>query len=76
MSEIPKDIESAATVAFYLAWDAGHYAPIADAILAERKRCADIATANLRNTGQLLSSPPQSGAAWDIRNAILSGEQP
>jgi hypothetical protein len=28
------------------------------------------ATKELRNTGQLMSNPPQSAAAWDIRNAI------
>ncbi|MBZ9973542.1 hypothetical protein LB521_27595 [Mesorhizobium sp. BR-1-1-8] len=76
MSEIPKDIEKAADAAFYKAWDHGHSGAVARAILAERKRCADIATANLRNVSQMLSSPPKSGAAWDIRNAINSGEQP
>lgn len=29
-----------------------------------------IAGSELRNTGHLLSNPPQSAAAWDIRNAI------
>lgn len=45
----------------------------ARAILAERERCANIATAELRNMGALMSNPPQSAAAWDIRNAIRAG---
>lgn len=39
----------------------------------ERKGLIDarlIAGSDLRNTGHLLSNPPQSAAAWDIRNAI------
>lgn len=47
---------------------------IARAILAERERCAKVAGNELRNTALLMSNPPKSSAAWDIRNAILSGE--
>lgn len=34
------------------------------------RRLYEVATNELRNTSQLLSNPPQSAAAWDIRNAI------
>ncbi len=46
---------------------------IAYAKACERKGLAQvipIAKGELRNTGVLLSNPPQSSAAWDIRNAI------
>lgn len=46
---------------------------LAYAILMERERCARIAQLELRNTGLLMSNPPQSSAAWDIRNAINAG---
>jgi len=49
---------------------------ITAAVAAEREACADIATAELRNVGMLLSSPPQSSAAWDIRNAIRARSTP
>lgn len=49
-----------------------HYG-IARAILAERERCSKIAGSELRNTSMLMSNPPKSGAAWDIRNAIDAG---
>lgn len=45
----------------------------AHAILAERERCSKIAGSELRNRSMLMSNPPQSGAAWDIRNAIDAG---
>lgn len=32
--------------------------------------CIEIATAELRNTSLLLSNPPKSSAAWEIRNAL------
>jgi hypothetical protein len=48
---------------------------IADALRAERKRCADMATKQLRNRTMLMCNQPMSGAAWDIRNAINSGRQ-
>ena len=35
-------------------------------------KAADCCTAQLRNTEMLLSSPPQSAAAWDARIAILA----
>lgn len=34
------------------------------------KECVDLMMTELRNTSQLLSSPPQSGAIWDARNKI------
>lgn len=37
---------------------------------AEREACEEIATNNMRNTVMLISNPPKSAAAWDIRNAI------
>lgn len=48
-------------------------AAIARAILAERKRCVGIASAHLKDTSLLLTSPAQSGAAWEIRNDIERG---
>lgn len=80
MGEIPEDIDRIATDIVRMPlgddpeWET--YKAIARAILAERKRCAEIATAHLSDTSQLLSNPPKSGAAWAIRNAINSGEQP
>ena len=37
---------------------------------AEREACAKIADGQLMNQTQLLTSPPQSGAAWTIAAAI------
>lgn len=47
---------------------------IGAAIFAERQRCADIARKHRRETGSLLSMPPQSAAAAAIERGILSGE--
>jgi hypothetical protein len=81
MSEIPEDIKAATKAVIDMCTPtsscgccASYDNAIARAILAERKRCADIATAELRNTSQLLSNQPLSSAAWDIRNAIESGQ--
>lgn len=41
--DIPEDIEKAADKAFLAAWDIGHCGPVARAILAERKRSAEVA---------------------------------
>lgn len=49
-----------------------------EAIIAAEQRvseaCAELAKANLMNTSLLMSNPPKSRAAWDIVNAIRSGE--
>ena len=45
MSEIPEDIWKKAEAAFYAAWDVGHPEFVAQALLAERQRCADVAAA-------------------------------
>jgi len=42
----------------------------ARAAAAEREACAKIADGQLMNQTQLLTSPPQSGAAWTIAAAI------
>ena len=36
----------------------------------EREALDEIATSELRNCSLLASNPPQSSAAWNIRNAI------
>lgn len=40
---IPDDVMIAANNAFLKAWDKGHCGAIADAIMAERERCAKVA---------------------------------
>ena len=42
---------------------------------AERKACAKIADGQLMNQTQLLTNPPQSGAAWTIAAAIRARGQ-
>ena len=42
----------------------------ARAAAAEREACAKIADGQLMNQTQLLTNPPQSGAAWTIAAAI------
>ena len=42
---------------------------------AEREACAKIADGQLMNQTQLLTSPPQSGAAWTIAAAIRARGQ-
>jgi hypothetical protein len=43
---------------------------ILELISAEREACAKIADGQLMNQTQLLTNPPQSGAAWTIAAAI------
>lgn len=43
---------------------------VPDPAVAILQRLYQVATEELRNTSQLMSYPPQSSAAWDIRNAI------
>ena len=74
----PADVWEAATGATALLWTKLSEAQvtaetIARAILAERERCENIAKAELSNISLLLSNPPKSAAAWDIRNAIRAG---
>ena len=45
-----------------------HFAALVAA--AEREACAKIADGQLMNQTQLLTNPPQSGAAWTIAAAI------
>lgn len=71
-------LEAAMQFGFSQAEDDGPYTCteaqlIAFAKACERKGLAEavtVAAGELRNTSQLMSNPPQSSAAWDIRNAL------
>ncbi len=74
MNDLPQDILKTAgeVLAVYgIKSTPANTMPLARALHAERERCARIAEGELRNVGLVLSNPPKSSAAWDIRNAIL-----
>ncbi|MBZ9888151.1 hypothetical protein LB559_09385 [Mesorhizobium sp. BR1-1-3] len=76
MSGIPEDIQKTALdMARRGYWDGLSSQDIAKAILAERKRCADIAD-GFHHTLVSRGSGRRAAVAWDIREAINSGDQP